>query len=375
MPVAGQLEPEALEAALGPWMARQMPDARDVRIVDVVIPQSSGFSNETFLVDAAWTDADGDQLVELVVREPGAEQRAVPRVVDLVDHQFRTMKLLGEHSDVPVARMRWAEADPALLGRPFFVMDRLHGLVPGDSPPYTTEGFVMDMDAETRRRWHRNALEAMTRVHAVDWRKVGLRVPRPGAPRRARARSSVTTTSTTTGRGPRRTSRTPSSIRRGSGSTRTGPTTASTSSCAGATPDRATRCSPAPRWSASSTGRWCRSATASRISAGGSSCSATTPTAPACRCPRACSTATRPSPSGSGCADARPTNVDFYERLGGFQFCLVMVRLAESMGIPEMGFDNPVATLTAQLIEVVLTPRLQLASADQLCAGLVTPVR
>ena len=44
-------------------------------------------------------------------------------------------------------------------------------------------------------------------------------------------------------------------------------------------------------------------------------------------------------------------NVDFYERLGGFQFCLVMVRLAESMGVPEMALNNPVADLTAQLIE------------------------
>ena len=31
MPVAGQLDPAELKAALGPWMARQMPDARDVR--------------------------------------------------------------------------------------------------------------------------------------------------------------------------------------------------------------------------------------------------------------------------------------------------------------------------------------------------------
>ena len=42
-------------------------------------------------------------------------------------------------------------------------------------------------------------------------------------------------------------------------------------------------------------------------------------------------------------------NVDFYELLGGFQFCLVMVRLAESMGMPDMGWDNPVATITGQL--------------------------
>jgi hypothetical protein len=91
--------------------AQQMPDARHVRIVDVVIPQTSGFSNETFLVDAAWTDEDGDQEVELVVRSQAPSNVLFPES-DLVVHQFRTMQLLGEHSDVPVARMRWAEADP-----------------------------------------------------------------------------------------------------------------------------------------------------------------------------------------------------------------------------------------------------------------------
>jgi aminoglycoside phosphotransferase (APT) family kinase protein len=45
------------------------------------------------------------------------------------------------------------------------------------------------------------------------------------------------------------------------------------------------------------------------------------------------------------------THVDFYERLGGFQFTLVMVKLAESMGVPEMAVDNPVAHLTRELIE------------------------
>ena len=116
MPVAGQLDPAELKAALGPWMARQMPQARDVRIVDVVIPQTSGFSNETFLVDAAWTDEDGDHEVELVVRGQAPSNVLFPES-DLVVHQFRTMQLLGEHSDVPVARMRWAESDPARARR------------------------------------------------------------------------------------------------------------------------------------------------------------------------------------------------------------------------------------------------------------------
>src|SRR5437867_8785042 len=108
MPVAGQLQPHEVRAALEPWMARQMPDADKVRVLDVVIPQSSGFSNETFLVDAAWTDGDGDHDVELVVRSQSASNVLFPEA-DVVQQQFRTMQLLGAHTDVPVANMRWAE--------------------------------------------------------------------------------------------------------------------------------------------------------------------------------------------------------------------------------------------------------------------------
>lgn len=173
MPVAGQLEPHVLASVLEPWMATRLPEARDVRILDVVVPQSSGFSNETFLVDASWTDEHGTRTHELVVRSQAADHQLFPEA-DLVRQQFETMRLLGEHTGVPVPRMRWAERDESVLGRPFFVMDRLHGDVPADHPPYTAEGFVVDMDPATRRTWHGGALEAMIDVQEVDWRAIGL---------------------------------------------------------------------------------------------------------------------------------------------------------------------------------------------------------
>ena len=56
MPVVGQRDPDQTRAALTEWLSRQMPDASDVRITDLVVPQSTGFSNETFLFDAEWTE-------------------------------------------------------------------------------------------------------------------------------------------------------------------------------------------------------------------------------------------------------------------------------------------------------------------------------
>ncbi len=174
MPVAGQRDPAQVKIVIEKWLAEQLPEASDVRVTELVVPQSSGFSNETFLVDAAWTEGDGTPTTsELVLRSQPTKSHLFPEI-DLIAQQYTTMRQLGLHSDVPVPRTRWAEADPSVLGNPFFVMDRLHGLVPGDAPPYTTEGFVFDMDEATRNEWHRNAIAALASVGQVDWKAAGL---------------------------------------------------------------------------------------------------------------------------------------------------------------------------------------------------------
>ena len=150
---------------------QKLPDARGLAVPALEIPQASGFSNETFLFEATWKDA-GEHRDRLVLRAQPQEYGLFPRI-DIIEQQYRTMKLLGEHTDVPVPRVRWAEADPGVLGQPFFVMDRVTGLVPADNPPYTSEGFIVDLPAERRRALHESGLDAMTRIHKVDWRAVG----------------------------------------------------------------------------------------------------------------------------------------------------------------------------------------------------------
>ena len=40
-----------------------------------------------------------------------------------LDHQFEVIRLVGEHTDVPVPRVRWLEPTGDVLGTPFFLMD------------------------------------------------------------------------------------------------------------------------------------------------------------------------------------------------------------------------------------------------------------
>jgi aminoglycoside phosphotransferase (APT) family kinase protein len=173
MPVAGQRDPDETRAALTAWLGRQLPGATDVEITDLVVPQSSGFSNETFLFDAAWTDEQRARTTAQLVLRSQPQVYALFPEIDLLGQQYGAMKRLGEHTDVPVARVRWGEPDTAVLGQPFFVMDRLFGKVPGDAPPYTVEGWFMDLPPAQRRVLHTNSVRALTKVNRVDWRAAG----------------------------------------------------------------------------------------------------------------------------------------------------------------------------------------------------------
>ena len=130
----------------------------------------------------------------LVARiEPPATDYPVFTTYDL-DMQFRVMRLVREHTDVPVPETFWYEPDPAVLGGPFFVMARVDGLVPPDVLPYTFgDNWVFD-GSDADRRDHpgvgRRATGRHPRHHPDR--------PRPLVPRastsRARPRSSASST-------------------------------------------------------------------------------------------------------------------------------------------------------------------------------------
>jgi aminoglycoside phosphotransferase (APT) family kinase protein len=91
-----------------------------------------------------------------------------------IELQYRIMDALGAHSDVPVAPMIGYEADPAVLGSPFFVMGYLDGKVPVEDPPYTRAGFFVELAPAERTAMIERGLATVARVHAVDWRAAGL---------------------------------------------------------------------------------------------------------------------------------------------------------------------------------------------------------
>lgn len=162
-------DPEDLRAALAPWLSDRV--GADVRLGEPGGPPATGFSNETIIVDATWTEGGSDATHGLVVRVEPTAHTVFPE--GRFAEQHRVMSALAG-TDVPVPVLRWYETDPVVLGAPFMVMDRCDGDAPADNPPYSVEGWLHDAAPEVQRAVWETGLDAMAAVHRVGWQDLDL---------------------------------------------------------------------------------------------------------------------------------------------------------------------------------------------------------
>jgi aminoglycoside phosphotransferase (APT) family kinase protein len=134
------------------------------QISDLSIPKA-GFSNETILGQLT---SEG-QEIEFVVRiEPTGHQLFLePDAL----FQARMMKALANAEGVPVPRVLFEESDSAVLGSAFFVMERVHGRIPSDTPSWHAGGWTTELSPAERGRLYDNGIAAMVALHALDWRE------------------------------------------------------------------------------------------------------------------------------------------------------------------------------------------------------------
>jgi aminoglycoside phosphotransferase (APT) family kinase protein len=118
---------------------------------------SGGASNLTIGVQIG--DAD------LVVRRPPVGQ-FLPTAND-VAREYRYLGALRD-TPVPVPRVYAFCDDADVIGAPFYVMERLHGVVPHDAGP------VADLSAEEGRRLSERFVDVLRSIHEVDIDAVGL---------------------------------------------------------------------------------------------------------------------------------------------------------------------------------------------------------
>jgi aminoglycoside phosphotransferase (APT) family kinase protein len=170
MPQPPERDIENTRAQLEAWLAGRVSDATDVQLRSLGGPENTGFSSDTLMFDAAWSAGGRRIETPLVVRFEPIGFPIFPSYDITI--QYRCMDKLRSVG-VPVPQMLWLEEDAAVLGSPFYVMERLEGRIPPDRPPYHMEGWLFDASADERRLIWMSGLEAMTKVHTVDWRALG----------------------------------------------------------------------------------------------------------------------------------------------------------------------------------------------------------
>jgi len=163
------------------WLQAQLPEARGLSIDDLRGPKDTGFSSDTLMFTLDYEEQGTARRQPMVIRlRPTGEFGVFPEYD--VALQYRMMKSLAQTA-VPVPAMYWLEEDPGPLGSAFYIMERLDGQVPSDSPPYHAEGWLHDSAPGDRARLWNSGLDAMSEVHKLDWRKpefAFLEGPAPG---------------------------------------------------------------------------------------------------------------------------------------------------------------------------------------------------
>ncbi|MCU1502957.1 MAG: hypothetical protein JWM12_2311, partial [Ilumatobacteraceae bacterium] len=155
------------------WLAQRLAgDAggetvRDLQIDGVERP-AAGQSNDTVLFTATWRTVGGLSRRELVVRlQPSGRQ--IFLAADVV-REGRVLHGLQPGGRVPVPHVLGWETDVRVLGRPFFVMDRIAGRVPLARPSIHAVGWLPELTSAERATMWDSAMEAMVNVHRTDWR-------------------------------------------------------------------------------------------------------------------------------------------------------------------------------------------------------------
>ena len=154
-------------AALSTWLSTVLPNTTPEITVDSGV-DTNGMSSETILVSGRWVQGGSPVEQQWVARVAPAESDVPVFEHYRLDHQHEVMRLVAELTDVPVPDVRWLERSGDVLGRPFFLMDRVEGIVPPDVMPYTFGGnWLFDADPQQQRLLQDNTVKVLAALHSI----------------------------------------------------------------------------------------------------------------------------------------------------------------------------------------------------------------
>ncbi len=149
------------------YIQSRLPDAADLRL-EALERIAVGWSHETWLFDVHWTDNGASKTLGLCLRrDPG---NALLRHFSDLGVQFRVLQCLAS-TPLPTPRPYWYESDPAILDKPFLVMEKVAGTCPS---PWGSAGRRFYAEAAARGSLPRSFTATLASLHTIDWEAAGL---------------------------------------------------------------------------------------------------------------------------------------------------------------------------------------------------------
>lgn len=156
--------PERIRDGLEGWLRRHLGDP-GLTIAGVGTPSGTGVANETVLLDVARTRGAASGTVEGYVARL-ATPDPLYLAYDLTLH-YRMYEAMMAFPSVPTPGVIGYEADAGVVGAPFFVMERIDGVVPTDRPSWAAEGFVVDAEPAQRRALWERTVRTLAELHRL----------------------------------------------------------------------------------------------------------------------------------------------------------------------------------------------------------------
>ncbi len=155
-------------ALLSRWLATILPGGVTPQVTVESGVDTTGMSSETIILTGRWQQ-DAAPVEQRWVARVAPSTEDVPVFPSYrLDHQFEVMRLVAELTDVPVPQVRWIETTGEVLGKPFFVMDHVDGVVPPDVMPYTFgNNWFADAPAARQRELQDATVDVIAKLHSI----------------------------------------------------------------------------------------------------------------------------------------------------------------------------------------------------------------
>lgn len=148
--------------ALHDWLQGKLAPSQLIRLPEPIRP-GAGASSDTLFLNPVVKEGNAERELRLVLRIEPRTRRIY--MLPSIERQFGVMEKLAWLGSVPVPVVLWHEPDPALLGAPFFIMERVEGQVPSDF--MHSQGLLAELSPVDREALWLEAVAAMAAIHAA----------------------------------------------------------------------------------------------------------------------------------------------------------------------------------------------------------------